>query len=127
MKRPTVQGFVSTTVILFACISLLVCAGGPGWPVKRARESTLKTDLTVLRLAIQNYARDRDRMPKALPDLVGAHYIQEVPTDPMTGRKDWVAEFAETGVDPSGMMKGIVNVHSASSQLGSNGMPYDKW
>jgi len=51
----------------------------------------LRQDLVTMRAIISQYTLDKHKPPLSLDDLVAAGYLKEVPTDPMTGRKDtWV-------------------------------------
>ncbi len=42
----------------------------------------------------------KKRRQSSLDDLVSAHYIQQIPTDPMTGAKDWVTSSEDLDVSP---------------------------
>ena len=62
-----------------------------------------------------------------LEELQGAGYIHEIPIDPVTDQKDWQLD---TGDDPGSTEggQGITNVHSASSELSSDGSTrYSDW
>src|ERR1700726_2598412 len=65
--------------------------------VQRAKEATLKTDLQVMRQAIDNYTLDKEAAPQSLEDLVNpqAPYLREVPVDPMTRAKDWHLAYGD--------------------------------
>src|SRR5262249_30746581 len=53
---------------------------------KRHREEAiLKEDLYTLRSAIDEYTQDKKRRPDSLDDLVGAGYLRNIPSDPLTG------------------------------------------
>jgi general secretion pathway protein G len=80
----------------------------------------------MMRLAIEEYARDNDRDPQSLEDLVKAGYLKEIPTDPITLKKDWQPDFDEEAAS-SASKKLLMSVHSNSSKIGSNGMRYDAW
>jgi general secretion pathway protein G len=97
--------------------------------VLRARETALKTDLTVMRQAIDNYTLDKEAAPQSLEDLTNpqAPYLREVPTDPITHAKDWHTDFADLVLSPDQTNNGIVDVHSSSDQVGSDGTAYSTW
>jgi len=62
-----------------------------------------------------------------LQDLVNKHYLKEIPTDPFTWKKDWVPQFDSVVLSPEQSSTGMVDVHSASGQVDSNGIPYKEW
>lgn len=97
--------------------------------VQRAREAALKTDLTVMRQAIDNYTLDKEAAPQSLEDLTNsqAPYLREVPTDPMTRAKDWHVDFGDLVLSPDQSNNGIVDVHSNSDQSALDGTPYNTW
>ena len=98
------------------------------WTPKQAREATLKKELFTIRQAIDNYTLDKQRPPQSLQDLVVEHYIPELPTDPFTCRKDWVAQFGDVGTPPgSEGLWGLYDISSNSGQTDSNGMAYNAW
>src|SRR5271167_2946299 len=78
-------------VITIIFILIGIAAARYDQSVQRAKEATLKTDLTVMRQAIDNYTLDKEAAPQSLDDLVNpqAPYLREVPMDPMTRAKDW--------------------------------------
>jgi general secretion pathway protein G len=65
---------------------------------QREREAILRTDLLIIRYAIDNYTLDKQERPKSLQDLVDAGYLPTIPVDPITGKPitgktDWVPDF----------------------------------
>ena len=60
----------------------------------------LKTDLQTMRTAIDNYTMDKLQAPQSLQDLADAHYLRELPIDPFTQQRDWVAHFGDTLISP---------------------------
>jgi general secretion pathway protein G len=98
--------------------------------VQRAKEATLKTDLQVMRQAIDNYTLDKEAAPQSLEDLVNpqAPYLREVPVDPMTRAKDWHLDFGDLVLSPDQTNNGIVDVHSNSPLTSTvEGTPYNTW
>jgi general secretion pathway protein G len=98
--------------------------------VQRAKEATLKTDLTVMRQAIDNYTLDKEAAPQSLEDLVNpqAPYLREVPVDPMTRAKDWHLDYGDLVLSPDQTNNGIVDVHSSSPATSLiDGTPYNTW
>jgi general secretion pathway protein G len=98
--------------------------------VQRAREAVLKSDLQVMRQAIDNYTLDKEVAPQSLDDLVNpqAPYLREIPVDPMTRAKDWHVDFGDFVLSPDQTNNGIVDVHSSSTQVSLiEGTPYNTW
>ena len=90
------------------------------------REAVLREDLYKMRILLDQYAADKQKLPASLDDLVSGGYLREVPKDPITGQADWTTE---TGEDPNSTSgeSGITNVHSASADTSSEGTPYSEW
>jgi general secretion pathway protein G len=98
--------------------------------VQRAREATLKSDLQVMRQAIDNYTLDKEAAPQSLDDLANPQtpYLREVPIDPMTHARDWHTDYGDTVMSPDQTNSGIVDVHSSSNQTSPiEGTPYNTW
>jgi hypothetical protein len=49
-----------------------------------------------------------------------------VPLDPFTGQKDWAPV---SGDDPNSMSgeTGIIDLHSSSAEISTEGTPYSEW
>jgi general secretion pathway protein G len=95
--------------------------------VKRARESVLKQDLQTMRQAIDNYTLDKQQAPQSLDDLVEAHYLREVPIDPVCHQKDWVPHIGDTVLSPDQTSTGVDDVHSGCEQTAMDGTSYTTW
>jgi general secretion pathway protein G len=97
--------------------------------VQHAREATLKSDLQVLRQAIDNYTLDKEAAPQSLEDLVSSQtpYLREIPVDPITHAKDWRTDIGDLALSPEQTNNGIVDVHSNSDQVSLEGTPYSSW
>jgi general secretion pathway protein G len=93
----------------------------------QAREAALKTDVWVMRQAIDHYTLDKEAAPQSLDDLVSAGYLREVPVDPITRLKDWRTETSDVVMSPEQSSSGITNVHSNSNAVSSQGTPYSTW
>jgi general secretion pathway protein G len=119
-------------IIVFTMIGILVGLALPQFKnaAKKARESTLKEDLTILRKLIDQYFADKTKYPASLQALVDEKYLRKIPVDPITGKPDWVEVREEPSVDDllePGYQAGITEVHSASELLGMDGTPYNTW
>lgn len=113
--------------VWFGSLIVLAFALASGCLARWEREATLKRDLLVMRQAIDQYTLDKQQAPQSLQDLVNGHYLKEIPTDPFTLKKDWVPLFSEIVLSPDQTAKGIADVHSNSTQVGSNGSAYNTW
>ncbi len=95
--------------------------------IQRARESTLKTDLTALRRAIDDHYADTGAYPGELDELVKKRYLRRIPPDPLTEKPDtWVlvrAEEEKAGGDAAG----IIDVKSGSPEQASDGSYFKDW
>ena len=79
-----------------------------------------------MRKAIDQFAADKEALPRELEDLVTAGYLREIPTDPITEEKDWKVQEDEDTISRDGG-QGIVDVFSAASGAGSDGTPYSDY
>ena len=118
-------------MIVVAIITILIgiAAGMYQRSVQKAKEATLRSDLTVMREAIDHYTLDKEAAPQSLDDLINpqSQYLREIPTDPITNAKDWHADFGDTVLSPNQSNTGIVDVHSSSDKVSSLGTPYNTW
>jgi len=95
--------------------------------VKRAREAVLKQDLQTMRQAIDNFTLDKQQAPQSLDDLVEAHYLREVPIDPVCRQNDWVVHIGDTVLSPDQTSTGVDDVHSGCEQTALDGTQYTAW
>jgi len=94
--------------------------------VLHAREDALKGDLRVMRRAINQYASDKGVAPQSLNYLVRAGYLDQIPPDPITDRRNWRVIPAPVEY-PSNRPPGIVDVRSAAVGKSSDGSLYSEW
>jgi general secretion pathway protein G len=117
-------------MIVISMILILLAIAIPAYnqSILRARESVLKQNLFTLRSLISQYTLDKQKAPQALDDLVTGGYIKQIPNDPTTGKPDWTVEQEqETISSPDQQEGGIDDVHSASTNNGSDGTAYSTW
>ena len=126
-------GFTLLELMIVVAIMMIligIAAGMYQRSVHRAKEATLRSDLTVMRQAIDHYTLDKEAAPQALEDLVNpqSQYLREIPTDPMTSAKDWHVDFGDTVMSPDQSTTGIVDVHSNSDKISPfDGTHYNTW
>ena len=120
-----------TLLELMIVISIIIILAAIALPqyqktIMHARETVLRDDLYKMRSLLDQYAADKGKLPQSLDDLVSSGYVRELPVDPFTGQKDWAAS---TGDDPNSSEgeQGVTDVHSASSEVSSEGTPYSEW
>ncbi len=118
-------------MIVISIMLILVSIAVPQYTasIKRARESVMRQDLFTLRSLISQYTLDKQKAPQSLEDLIQANYMKQIPVDPMTGQADWAVEQAEDTISSPDQQDegGIDDVHSSSSQIGTNGTAYNTW
>jgi general secretion pathway protein G len=130
IRVPSQCGFtIIELMVVMLIISILIGIAAIAYDktILRARESVLKQDLQTMRQAIDNYTLDKQQAPQSLDDLVEAHYLREVPVDPISRQKDWVTRMSDTVLSPEQTGTGIDDVHSGSEEIGSDGKPYSSW
>lgn len=128
----SVRGFtLLELMVVMAILLILVSIAAPMYrqQIMHARESVLRQNLFTLRTLISQYTLDKQKAPQSLEDLVTAGYLKQIPTDPFTGTADWTVNQAEDTISSPDQQDegGIDDVHSASTQVGSNGTAYNTW
>jgi general secretion pathway protein G len=130
-SRRTQSGFtLIELMIVMAIIGILITLAIPSFvgAIKHAREAALKEDLQTMRTAIDTYTMDKQKGPQSLDDLVQDGYIRAIPEDPMTRQKDtWVTDSSESMYSLDETEPGITDIHSGSTETGSDGQPYSSW
>ena len=111
----------------FVSLTVMGCVLASGCSISRQREAVLEQDLQIMRETIDKYTLEKKQAPQSLQDLVNDHYLKEIPTDPVTRKKDWVPYFSDTVLTIDQTKTGIADVHSNSTKVGSNGSRYNTW
>jgi general secretion pathway protein G len=131
--RGRAAGFtlIELMIVMFI-MTILISIAVPSYreSVRRARESVLRQDLYDMRKLISEYTLDKQKAPQSLDDLVQAGYLKPVPKDPITNSQDWQTEQCEDDTTMSLNTQdqgGICDVHSSSTQIGSDGTAYNTW
>ena len=137
-KRARTAGFtLLELIIVVAVIGILAAIVMPrmiNFP-RRAAEAALKTDLRVMRDALDQYLGDKGHYPGALEDLVSDRYLRSIPIDPVTQADTWEVVLEEFDPDEApaetdrseGGMPGIIDVFSGSMETALDGTPYSDW
>lgn len=117
-------------IVVMMIIAILTAIAVPRFSsaVQHAKEASLKEDLHVMREAIAAYTMDKGKAPQSLDDLVQTGYLRAIPVDPMTqSNSTWVTDTSDSYMDVNQEQSGITDVHSGSSEIGSDGQPYSSW
>jgi general secretion pathway protein G len=129
--KRTQSGFTLVELmIVIAIMLILLTLAIPRFvgTLKHAREAALKEDLQTMRTGIDTYTMDKQKGPQSLDDLVQDGYLRTIPEDPMTRSKDtWVTDSTEAMYSLDETDPGITDVHSGSTDTGSDGQPYSSW
>jgi len=116
-------------MIVISILLILLAISIPAYnqSILRAKESVLRQDLFQLRSLISQYTLDKQKAPQSLEDLVTAGYLKQLPADPTTGKADWEPQQEDVTLSVDQQDPGIDDVHSASTQVGSDGTAYNTW
>ena len=112
-------------LVVMAILATLLSIAAPRYfeSLGRAKEAALRTDLRVLREAIDKHAADTGRLPDSLQALVTQKYLRSVPVDPVTdSAADWILV-----PHPDGQTPGIYDVRSGAPGTGRDGSAYSSW
>jgi general secretion pathway protein G len=126
MKRPGWSAYSKIIVLVLLSLGLFpLVANGDKYrsSVKRVRQTASKQDLATMRNAISRYTSDKLRPPQSLQDLLNEHYLREIPTDSLTGKRDWVPHFGNVEVGPGKTLYGIDDVHSSTTGTSDEDTP----
>ena len=93
-----------------------------------AKEAALKSDLFLMRDAIDQYYADKGKYPESLQTLVSDSYLRALPRDPFTNSADtWTTTTADPQPGQLSSQTGIYDVKSGSDMNASDGSRYADW
>jgi general secretion pathway protein G len=96
--------------------------------VRLAKEAALRSDLFLMRDAIDQYYADKGKYPEALDTLVSERYLRAIPRDPITlGADTWQTVQAEADAGSVSSAAGIYDVKSGSPDTAIDGSRYAEW
>jgi general secretion pathway protein G len=126
MPSPYRQGFtLIELMVVLVVVAVLASIVVPRYldRVDDARETVLKQNLVGVRIAIDQFYRDKARYPATLDELVIERYIRDVPFDPIAQRTDtWVIVPPKSGSD-----KAVFNIKSGAVGAAKDGTEYANW
>ncbi|HEY6972413.1 MAG TPA: hypothetical protein VJA94_24600 [Candidatus Angelobacter sp.] len=106
--------------------------------MKHTKEAVLRDELFTLRQTIDQFTQDQQHAPESLGDLVAHGYMRTVPKDPFTESElTWQVIYGEftpapedtPAVPPHDIqnLRGIIDVHSGSDRIATDGTRYRDW
>ena len=121
-------------MIVMSIIGILASIVVPNyrWGLIKAREAVLRENLYNFRSTIDQFYADQGKFPDTIQELADKKYLRDLPKDPFTGKSDtWVTVPPAEGVgelvkDEKGIGN-VYDVHSGSTLVGTNGVPYNEW
>ncbi len=139
-----VELIVTVAIVGILALGILPIAR---FQVKREKERELRSDLKMMRTAIDNYKEACDKggfllkkdtygYPDDLDQLTSTvdvsgekvKFLREIPTDPMTGNKDWGMRSMQDESDSTSWGgQNVWNVYSKSTGTALNGTKYADW
>ncbi|MCK2089132.1 type II secretion system GspH family protein [Thauera aromatica] len=126
MRARPREGFtLIELLVVMTIIATLLTLAVPRYftSVERSKEAVLRTDLNVMREAIDKYYGDKGKYPDTLDELVSQRYLRALPRDPITdSRETWVVIPPE---DPS--LGGVYDVRSGAPGDSLEGEAYGDW
>jgi general secretion pathway protein G len=116
---------VVSLIMLLASISLVQYRNS----IIRAKEATLRSQLWIMREAIDQYYADKGKYPESVQALVSEQYLRSVPLDPFTESKDtWQTVAADPEPGAITAATGIWDVKSGSDGVSNiDGSRYADW
>jgi len=120
-----------TLLELMIVISIIIILAAVALPqyqkaVLHAKETTLRDDLFQMRKLLDQYAADKGHLPHDIQDLVSDGYMRELPVDPITDEARWDTRLGDDPNSTTGE-QGVTDVHSLSTDTGSDGRAYSEW
>ena len=112
-------------LVVMAIIATLASIAAPRYfsSLEKSREVALRSNLKVMREAIDQYHQDTGKWPSSLEDLVKSRYLREIPVDPITQESTtWVQVRQTDGSSP-----GIKDVKSGAQVAPRDGTKYEDW
>lgn len=93
--------------------------------IQLAKEATLRSNLFMMREAIDQYYADKGKYPESLNALVSENYLRAIPEDPITkDASGWQTEAAPAEPGTTTLTPGIYDVKSGSPGTSLDGMAY---
>jgi general secretion pathway protein G len=131
-RRRLDEGF--TLIELLVVISLIMILSSIALASYRnsitsAKEAALRTDLFMMRDAIDQYYADKGKYPDSLETLVSEGYMRTIPVDPFCPNNSctWTTTPAPTLPGATNADPGIYDVKSGSNAVALDSSHYSDW
>lgn len=114
-------------IVVMAIVALLASIAAPRYfnSLQKSKETALRSSLSTMRDALDQYAADKGRYPDSLEELATARYIREIPEDPLTGsREGWVMLAPPPDAIATGQ---VYDVRSGAAGRASDGRLFADW
>jgi general secretion pathway protein G len=96
--------------------------------ITSTKEAALKSDLFLMRDAIDQYYADKGKYPESLQSLVSENYLRAIPKDPFTSSTDsWQTVLADPEPGSTSAATGIYDVKSGHDGTALDGSRYSDW
>ncbi|HEX5216169.1 MAG TPA: type II secretion system protein [Vicinamibacterales bacterium] len=96
--------------------------------IRSAKEAALRSDLFLMREAIDQFYADKGKYPDSLDALVSERYLRAIPKDPITDQTDsWQTVQADPEPGSVSASAGIYDVKSGSNDTALDGSRYADW
>ena len=130
LMQKTTRGFTHgftlvELLVVLAILAMLLTLAVPKYfsSIERAKEATLKQDLTTLRESLDKFYADTGQYPKTLDDLVDKKYIRKLPIDPITESTiTWIFVAPEPPIEGD-----IADINSGALGTAKDGTKYADW
>jgi general secretion pathway protein G len=122
-----------TLIEMMVVVSLVMILAAIALPAYRnsiiqAKEAAMRTDLFMMRDAIDQYYADKGKYPDSLDTLVSENYMRAVPTDPFTkSSTTWQTTEADPTPGTLTATAGIYDVKSGADGVALDGSRYSDW
>jgi general secretion pathway protein G len=117
-------------LIVISIIMILAAAAMTTYrnSVTLAKEAALRSDLFMMRDAIDQYYADKGKYPDTLQSLVTDSYLRSVPKDPFTNSTDtWQTVAAEPQPGSNTPEPGVYDVKSGADGTAIDGSRFADW
>jgi general secretion pathway protein G len=111
-------------LVTLAIIATLIALVSPRYfhSIDKAKEVALKTNLAVMRDALDKFYTDQGQYPQLLEQLVTARYLREIPKDPvLDANQQWLL------IGHPGGLPGIYDIKSTAPGISSTGTPFSQF
>ena len=96
--------------------------------ITSTKEAAMKSNLFLMRDAIDQYYADKGKYPESLQTLVSENYLRAIPKDPFTNSAEsWQTVLADPEPGSTSAATGIYDVKSGHDGTALDGSRYSDW